>query len=65
METTQTLLCSLVSNDHINSIAEHVADKWEKLATEFTELDQDDLNYFKDKETPLLQASNMLTVWKV
>ena len=65
METSQMLLHSLVSNDHLNLIADKVQDKWEKLAAKFTELDQDDLNYFKEKETPLQQATNMLTVWKV
>ena len=56
---------SLVSNDQLNSIAEHVQEGWERLAAKFTVLDQDDLNYFKEKETPTLQATNMLTVWKV
>ena len=64
--TSQTSLTeSSVSADHLNSIAELVKDKWELLASKFADLDPDDLQYFKEKETPLLQATNMLTVWKV
>lgn len=66
MSTSQTSLSeSSVSGDHINSIAELVKDKWEVLASKFSDLDPDDLQYFKEKETPILQATNMLTVWKV
>lgn len=61
----QTLLKSFVSSDQLTSIAELVKDKWENLAAKFSTLDPDEINYFKAKETPLLQATNMLTVWKV
>ena len=61
----QSQLQSLVSNDQLNAIAEQVQDGWQRLAAKFTVLDEDDLNYFKEKETPTLQATNMLTVWKV
>ena len=56
---------SLVSNDQLAAIADQIQNQWEKLASKFTALDEDDLSYFKEKDTPLQQASNMLTVWKV
>ncbi|XP_067943568.1 THO complex subunit 1-like isoform X2 [Watersipora subatra] len=55
---------SLVSNDQLAAIADQIQNQWEKLASKFTALDEDDLSYFKEKDTPLQQASNMLTVWK-
>lgn len=64
--TGQTsLLKSLVSNDHLTSIADLVQHQWQRLADKLPVLHDEDLNYFKDKETSLLQATNMLTVWKV
>lgn len=64
-ETPEAARHSLVSTDQLTQIAELVEDKWERLAAKFTMLDEDELNYFKEKDTPLQQATNMLTVWKV
>ena len=57
---------SLVTVDHINSLAEKIKTSWESLALGQFDIEADDIEYVKtDKDTDELRAHHILTLWKV
>lgn len=57
---------SLVTVEHINSLADKIKTSWESLALGQLDIEADDIEYVKtDKDTDELRAHHILTLWKV
>lgn len=57
---------SLVSAEQLTLLAEKLEDKWESFALNQLGIETEEVDYIKmDKDTPLLRANHMLTLWKV